>query len=126
MFESCRMFKSLLEISGSSQVSKRGKGVRSSRPHVTVVVDQTDEGTKLFEVGGFSHVEDGFNFLFPGFDAGGGEVMAKEVGFLDSPFTFLRVDCIAIVVKAGENFIEGGNMGFPVITEDCVSDAATS
>ena len=51
------------------------------------------------------------------FDASRGEPMAKEVGFLDSPFAFAGIDDRTFGLKARKDCVEKLKMGIPRVAE---------
>ena len=53
----------------SDQIGQWCKDVRPMRPHISVVSDETKEGTNFAQVSRFTHINDRFYLLIPWFDA---------------------------------------------------------
>ena len=87
-------------------ISQRFEDVSSTGPHITVIVNATDETVELSGGARPVHVKDGSDFLHPGFESSGCEPIAKPVSFFDCPFTFKWVDSEAIFTKVVEDFVK--------------------
>ena len=80
--------------------------MRATRPHISAVGYKNKKCTKFFHVLGRLHCEDSFDFLCIWFDTMRSGPMFKEVGFLNGPFAFARVDNKALFFKSSEDFVD--------------------
>ena len=77
---------------------ERRKDFGSFRPHITIVVTESNECTEFFQVTRFFELEDCIDFLDPRFFSSWCEPMSEEVSFFDSPFTLGRIDGVSMFV----------------------------
>ena len=84
--------KFLCRLWNFKEVAERSENVRATKPHVSVVGDNSKECTKLFHVFGRLYCGNDFDFLWIWFDTTRSEPVSKEVSFFGDPFSFARVD----------------------------------
>ena len=82
----------------------------ATRPHVSVVCDNTKEYTKLFHVFRCLQCENGFDFHWIWFDATRSEPTSKKVSFLNGPFAFARVDNKNFFSVSSNDFFDNFHM----------------
>ena len=64
----------------------------ASRPHVTIVGDHAEEGTKLLDISRRFHAKNCVDLLAPRFDAIRSQPVTEKISLLDTPLAFKRVD----------------------------------
>jgi hypothetical protein len=77
--------------------------VGASQPHVSVVVDYSNEATQLLAVFGFTYLHDGCNFVFHRLDSVPGNPVAWAFQFASSEEGFCSVDFESSLLESAED-----------------------
>ena len=96
------------EFLGAGEGSEWCKDVGATRPHVSEIITQAEEGAELLEVLWFRHINDGLYLFVPRANACWSQEMTEEVGLLDGPLAFIGVARVAVLVETGKDEAEGG------------------
>jgi len=92
--------------------------VRSFWPHVTIIVDHSNERAELSQRSGFFDTENRFDLFRPRFQTIWGEPISEPIGFLYGPFAFEWIDDVSVFVQTSQDSFQLIHMFIEIHTED--------